>query len=219
MFEIFAELPIQILDWTQNTLLIVPYGWVLVIAFVATFIENIVPPSPSDAVILFIGTMVVFNNIGFTELLLICTMGSTIGFITMYYIGMNVGENIIKGQSFSFINEKSMEKPTQWFKKYGYGLIIANRFLAGTRAVISFFAGFTKLDLKKTTILSAISAAIWNAILLYLGIKFADNIDMIKEYIALYGKVVFPAALIIILIIIGKSFLTKNNKAKKNKRV
>jgi membrane protein DedA with SNARE-associated domain len=209
MFEIFSELPIQILDWTQQTLLQVPYAWVLVIAFVATFIENIVPPSPSDAVVLFIGTMIVFKDIGFTELLIICTLGSTIGFVTMYIIGKNTGDAIIDGKRFKFINRDSLEKPTEWFQKYGYGIIIANRFLAGTRAVISFFAGVTRLNLKKTTALSAISAAIWNAILLYLGIKFADNIDTIKEYIALYGKIVFPIALVLLGALIIRSYFGK----------
>lgn len=212
MFEIFADLPLDILNWTQETLQSVPYVWVLVIAFAATFIENIVPPAPADAVILFIGTMIVFGDAGFTELWVICTIGSTIGFLTMYYIGRNIGESIIHGKAFGFINEKSMKKPTEWFERHGYALIVANRFLAGTRAVISFFAGFTKLEPKKTTVLSMISAAIWNAVLLWLGIQFADNIDEIKEYIALYGQIIFPLGLIVIIALIAKSYFKRKNK-------
>ncbi|GAB5465178.1 MAG: hypothetical protein Kapaf2KO_06140 [Candidatus Kapaibacteriales bacterium] len=212
MFEIFSQIPIDILNWTQEILVQVPPAWVYLIAFITTFIENIVPPSPSDAVLLFIGTLVVFSGVSFPLLLTVATLGSTVGFVTMYLIGSKTGDKILKGDRFTFINPESMKKPTEWFQKYGYGIIIANRFLAGTRALISFFAGLTKLDLKKTTILSALSATVWNVIILYLGIKFADNLDVVKEYIALYGKIVFPIILGILIIIVIRSFYLKNKK-------
>ena len=76
-------------------------------------------------------------------------------------------------------------------------MIVANRFLAGTRAFVSFFAGMSKMSLPVTTLLSALSAAVWNSILLYLGMVFANNWRVGAEYLALYSKVataVFGAA-------------------------
>ena len=58
------------------------------------------------------------------------------------------------------------------------------------------------MNLPVTTLLSAVSAAVWNAILLYLGMVFANNWRVGAQYLALYSKVatvVFGAAVIVFL--------------------
>jgi membrane protein DedA with SNARE-associated domain len=77
-----------------------------------------------------------------------------------------------------------------------------NRFLAGTRAIVSFFAGMSRMNLPATTLLSAVSAAVWNSILLYLGMVFANNWRVAAQYLTLYGKVatvVFGVAVVVFL--------------------
>jgi len=81
-------------------------------------------------------------------------------------------------------------------------VIVANRFLAGTRAIVSVFAGMSKMNLPATTLLSAVSAALWNSILLYLGIVFSDNYRAAERYLTAYSKivtVVFVVAVILFL--------------------
>ncbi len=105
-----------------------------------------------------------------------------------------------------------MEKPEKWFRKYGYFLIVANRFLAGTRAAIALFSGISKLDIKKSLSLSAVSGLAWNSMLIGFGYVFADNIELVKEYIQLYGKIVAPLILIILAFFIIKWIRLLNKK-------
>ncbi len=188
-----------------------PWYWVLVLGFFLTFLENVFPPSPSDSALVFTGTLIHLGNVSFISLLLAATLGSTIGFVTMYYLGIKFDKTIIESEKFSFINKKTLEKPEQWFRKWGYFLIVANRFLSGTRAVISFFAGMSRLSLSKTTILSAISALVWNSILLSLGWFFADNWEKVVEYMKLYGTILTP---VIVALVLGAGiyFWLKNKK-------
>jgi len=197
------------LDTAITLLESLPWYWVLIFAFVATFVENIFPPSPSDAVLVFIGGLASIGVVSFFPLLLSATLGSTIGFMFMYWLGYKFGLRIIDSNKISFINKKSMEKPALWFSKYGYYLIVANRFLSGTRAFISFFAGISKLSFTKTTILSALSAGIWNTVLIVLGITFANNIDLAFEYITMYGKIILPIFVIGIIAFIYKEKIVK----------
>jgi membrane protein DedA with SNARE-associated domain len=44
------------------------------------------------------------------------------------------------------------------------------------------------MNLAVTTVLSAASAAVWNSILLYLGVIFANKWRVAAEYLALYSK-------------------------------
>ena len=58
------------------------------------------------------------------------------------------------------------------------------------------------MNLPATTLLSAVSAAVWNSVLLYLGMVFANNWRVGAQYLALYSKVataVFGAALVVFL--------------------
>lgn len=212
-FAFFSNIPLEFLDWSYSFLGTIPWYSILLFALLITFIENIFPPSPSDVLLLFMGSLVnTSEQITFINLSIISTIGSTLGFLVMYYLGYRFETKIIESNRLKFITPESLQKPSQWFNKYGYFIIVANRFLSGTRAVISFFAGVTKLDFKKTTILSTISAYIWNSILIYLGMIFSNNLDKVKEYISLYGKIVFPILILGILILIVRYFITKDSK-------
>lgn len=212
ILELFSSLPLEFLDWSYDFLKTVPWYSILLFALFITFLENIFPPSPSDVLLVFMGTLVSVGTVSFFPLLIMATTGSTIGFLVMYYLGFNFESRIIESNRLPFVTKESLAKPEQWFKKYGYYVIVANRFLSGTRAVISFFAGMSKLDIKKTTLLSFFSAMIWNSILIYLGVAFADNLDLVKEYISLYGKIVFPILIVIILIITIKYMFFNGKK-------
>jgi len=187
------------LDTFINFVQSVPWHWVLLFGLFITYLENIFPPSPSDTVIVFMGALVATGDVGFIPLLISTTIGSTLGFITMFWLGLKFETRIIESSKFSFISRDLIFKVESWFQKWGYWLIVANRFLSGTRAVIAFFAGMSKLGLRKTTALSFVSALVWNAILLYLGYVFGDNWQLVEKYMNLYGYIIMPSVAVIIL--------------------
>jgi membrane protein DedA with SNARE-associated domain len=187
--------------------------WVLGFAFFITLLENVFPPSPSDSVLVFMGSLIALGTVGFVPLLAFATLGSVAGFVIMFYLGSKFGHNIVNSNRMPFITKENLEKPELWFQRWGYYLIVANRFLSGTRAVIAFFAGMSDLDLKKTVILSALSALIWNSILIYLGVVFGNNFEAILDYLSLYGKIIFPLIGLVILFFIVKKLWWNKKKA------
>lgn len=189
----------------------VPWYWVLIIAFLTTFVENIFPPAPGDSILVFTGTLIGIGIVGFIPLLIVSTVGSTLGFAVMFYIGSKFDRAIMESGRFKFISREALIKVEKWFQTYGYRLIIANRFLSGTRAVISFFAGMSKLNFTKTIILSGLSSLIWNSILLYFGFTFGDNWETIDYYLSIYGKIIFPVAGLIIVILIVRWIMNYRN--------
>lgn len=185
----------------------IDWYWVLLFSLFITFLENLFPPSPSDVILLFMGSLVTLGNVSFVSLLLFSTIGSVSGFLVMYYLGHYLGDKIVSSNKISFINKQSLEKPRIWFNKYGYYVIIVNRFLSGTRAVISFLAGMSDLSTVKTVILSALSALLWNSILIYLGVLFSNNLTRVQELMNLYGKIIFPLIVGIIFVFVVSYFL------------
>jgi membrane protein DedA with SNARE-associated domain len=132
----------------------------------------------------------------------VATLGSVLGFMTAYVLGRYFEQHFVSGRYNRYLPVNAIHQVERLFNRFGYGVIIANRFLAGTRAFVSFFAGMSKMSLPVTTLLSALSAAVWNSILLYLGMVFANNWRVGAEYLALYSKVatvVFGAAVVVFL--------------------
>ncbi|MGE5399997.1 MAG: DedA family protein [Ignavibacteriales bacterium] len=191
--------------------------WVYLTLFVFCFIENVFPPSPSDVVVVFGASLISGGGreINFIPVLLITSLGSSAGFMLMYYVGMFLGEKIIRSGKLKFISPESISKTDQWFSKYGYKLIILNRFLPGTRSVISFFSGFSELNAKKTFIFATISAFAWNLGLIYLGVVLGNNVNLIDKYLSTYSNIAIFVTLLLILIIIIRYLVKKSKTGKK----
>jgi membrane protein DedA with SNARE-associated domain len=183
--------------------------WIYITMFLFAFIENVFPPSPSDLVIVIGGTLIGTGDLNFIFSLAFATMGSITGFMLMFYIGSTLDKKLIHAGRFRYIPVNSIDKVETWFRKYGYFVIVANRFMPGTRAVISFFAGISNLDPKRTFILCFVSALLWNTIMLYLGFVFGDNIAKVDDYLTTYTNIVIVATAVVILFFIVKIFFRK----------
>ncbi len=184
----------QGINWLQT---LSPVG-VLALMFFIAYIENIVPPAPSDVLLIFAGTLIGIGTVGFFPALMVSTLGSVTGFLTAYFIGRYFQQSVMTGRLSRWLPLNTMQTVEGLFQKYGYGVIVANRFLAGTRAIVSFFAGMSRLNLPVTTTLCAVSALAWNAMLLYLGKIFAGNWRAAAGYLETYSKV---ATMIVIALI------------------
>jgi membrane protein DedA with SNARE-associated domain len=175
--------------------------------FMMAFAENIFPPAPSDLVIAFGGSLVGMGKLGFVGAVLSATLGSTAGFIVMYYIGFFLGKKMIDAGKPAFLPFDKIKRAELWFTKYGYGLVVANRFLSGTRAVISFFVGLSELPVAITLPLCALSALLWNTLLVYGGSVLGHNWKQLERYLDLYGKVVVILLLVVALSLTVRYFV------------
>ena len=164
--------------------------WIYAAVFLISYIENIFPPFPSDVIVVFAGSLVAIGTGSVPLTLILATGGSTLGFMSMYWIGDQFGDRVLEAGKIPFISIDLVHRVETWFRRYGYWVVIANRFLAGTRAVISFVTGMSELKFTTTTLLSAGSALLWNSILLYLGYVVGDNWRVIGDYLDTYSIVV-----------------------------
>ncbi|MBM2846235.1 MAG: hypothetical protein HW407_1547 [Bacteroidetes bacterium] len=146
--------------------------------------------------------------------LLTATAGSTFGFVAMYKIGDWFGDRVLEEGKIKFIPITAVKKVEAWFTRYGYWIIIANRFLSGTRAVVSFFAGMSELNLLKTTLLSFLSALVWNSILLSGGYYLGSNWQKIGIYLSTYSQIVTGVLIVVVLMFVAKFLYQKNSNQK-----
>jgi membrane protein DedA with SNARE-associated domain len=177
------------LDQLIESLASLPSWGVVVAAFAITYTENILPPSPSDVLLVFIGTLVGIGTASYAITLASATIGSITGFYTMFTIGRIFGDRLMHSRFGKLFPLELLLRAEQWFQRWGYYIIVANRFLSGTRSVISLFAGMSHLEPVRTTILCGVSALVWNALLLWAGMELGQNWRIVEEYFHTYGIV------------------------------
>jgi len=182
--------------------------------FAVALIENLFPPSPSDMAIVFGGALVGLGHVSFAGVLLSSTAGSTVGFLAMYMIGKWFGRHILEQRKLRFIPLDAVRKVEEWFRKYGYWVVVGNRFLTGTRAVVSFFVGMSELNPAKTVALSALSALVWNTLLVSAGYGLGNNWERIGFYISAYSQVVTGIVIVAVIALAIRAFMKPKRNAK-----
>ncbi len=174
--------------------------------FLVAFIENVFPPSPSDAVVVFGGALAAMEKGNFFAALLAGSLGSSTGFVVVYFIGRWFGRTILEAGRIKFIQPALLHRVEHWFARYGYWIIVGNRFLAGTRAVVSFFAGISSLRLFKTALLSFLGSLLWYAILLYAGYSLGQHWEKVGFYLKTYSELVTAIVVVVLIFLVARSF-------------
>jgi len=206
----------QIVNWILTLSPLSVYLIFIVIAYT----ENIVPPVPGDVLIVFGGYLAAEQIVSFNGLLLVTTFSSVAGFMNMYAFGYYFGDQIDTYRSgfwlMRIIDVKYFDRCKRWMHKYGQAVIIANRFLAGTRSVIAVTAGLTKMRLLTTTLSSALSSVLWNFVLLGVGWIVHENWLIIGDYLNIYG---WSVLILLVLVVGGRYVYVKyfsRNRGRKN---
>ncbi|RMH81699.1 MAG: DedA family protein [Calditrichaeota bacterium] len=161
--------------------------------FLSAFVENVFPPIPGDTITLLGAYFVGRGSLSFTGVLISTTLGSVVGFMTLFALAYWLGWEFFERKRWKWVNAEALDRVDRWFQKYGYGIIFANRFLSGIRSVISLSAGLSKLRPLRVTLLATASAFLWNGIIIYAGAFIGRSWQEIQEYIRLYNRVLLIA--------------------------
>lgn len=168
--------------------------------FISAYIENVFPPIPGDTVTLIGAYFVGTGNLNYFGVLISTTLGSVLGFMTLFLFAYWLEWKVIEKYNFKWMQRSHIDKVQTWFQKYGYRVILVNRFLSGVRSVISFTAGLSKLRIPQVFLLSLLSAVIWNGLLISAGAFIGDHWENIVKYLKLYNQIIIG---ILIIFIIG----------------
>ncbi|MFH5834023.1 DedA family protein [Halalkalibaculum sp. DA3122] len=211
MLEEFTQ---DLIQWVK----VLPPISIYAVFFVVAYVENVLPPIPGDLLVAFGGYLAAENIIHLVPVLLLTTVASVIGFMTMYWLGSHWGTQIQQQRErfwiVRFIPVEYVEKVRHWMQRWGQGVVLANRFLAGTRSVISLTAGISHTPVIPTVVSSTISSVLWNSILLGFGWIVHENWRIIGEYLGIYSRIILGIIAVIILIKAGMHYFRKKKNVK-----
>ncbi len=203
MLEEFTQ---DLIQWIK----VLPPLSIYIVFFVIAYVENVVPPIPGDLLVAFGGYLAAEEIIQLTPVLLLTTIASVIGFMTMYWLGSHWGTQIQEQRErfwmMKFIPVEYIDKARGWMQRWGQGVVLANRFLAGTRSVISLTAGISHTPVTSTIISSTVSSVLWNSILLGFGWVVHKNWRIIGDYLGVYSQIILVMIALFVLLKLGISY-------------
>ena len=210
------EIVQNIIEWID----IVPIAGVYLIFFAVAYFENVIPPIPGDVLVAFSGYLAAEGLIGIVPVYLLTTIASVMGFMTMYWLGGKWSVEIENRQKdhwiLKFIDYSYFEKGKRWMDRWGQGVILANRFLAGTRSIISLTAGFYKINPRLTVLSSMVSSLLWNGILIGFGWFVKSNWQAIGFYLGAYSKIILAGIVLFVLYRFIRWYLGRKKQQENN---
>ena len=202
--EFISSLPVLIGNAVETNQLI-GYGAILL----AMFLENIIPPIPSELIMPLGGFYVHQGQLDFLPVVLAGLIGTVLGAFPWYGIGRLVNEERLEkwlknNGRWIGINPQELARSRKWFNRYGVSLVFWGRLVPGIRTLISVPAGVELMPLSPFLIWTTAGSLIWTLFLTITGFYLGDNYGNIEQWISPFSSI-FK---IIIILLISFSFIT-----------
>ncbi len=133
------------------------------------------------------GLLIARGLIGFIPGVLACLIGIFVGDILLYLSGKWLASSTLHRAPFRwFIKEKDIQKSYHWFEAKGPAIIIASRFIPGTRLPTYFSAGAIGASFWMFIFYFGVASIIWTPILVGLAVLLGQEMiayfNVYQEY-------------------------------------
>lgn len=187
--------------------------------FLVSFLENVFTPVPSEAIIPLAGVLVAEGRFELISVIVSATLGSLAGAYVFYGVGYVMGTERIRGWivrwgKYLFISEEDLDRAESWFRRYNTWAVLICRLVPLVRSFISIPAGYVKMPLLQFSLLTLIGTGVWSTILVYIGVIFGENYEMVLPYLDQLDVVVVVAIVALIAYWLYRKFRPTPSQAR-----
>ena len=180
-------------------------------------LENVFPPIPSELIMGIGGIRVGQGQMAFVPLLIAGTIGTTIGNLFWYFLGIKLGYERLRPLverygRWATLRWGEVEWLHRIFKRHGEKIVFCFRFMPVFRTIVSLPAGLFSMNVWKFIIWTAGGALIWNIILVGAGYLLGAHFSRIDDYL---GPVANASVGIMVVAYLWRLFTWKNEPKKK----
>ena len=178
-------------DWVVST--IESWGYLGVFALMVA--ENLFPPIPSEVIMPLAGFLAGAGKLSLGLTMLVGTLGSVLGTLMWYYIGLWFGEERLKrfaarhGRLLT-LSPGDIDAAHDWFLRHGAMAVFFGRMIPAIRTLISVPAGLARMPLWKFLAYTTVGSALWTGVLTLAGLLLHENYALVGRYIDPLSKLV-----------------------------
>ena len=148
---------------------LIEYG--SIVLFIIVFLEYLnLPGLPSGIIMPAAGLLVAKSDISFIYMLVMSVIAGLLGSWVLYFLGSFFGEPTMNWLVKKFPKTQgTIDKTNHYINKYGNKGVFITRLLPVVRTIISFAAGFVKMNFISFSIYSTLGITIWNFVYILAG--------------------------------------------------
>ncbi|MFJ8851815.1 DedA family protein [Streptomyces sp. NPDC102437] len=167
-------------------------------AGLAIALENLFPPLPSEVILPLTGFAAGQGVITPASALFWTTLGSVVGAVALYWIGMLFGRDRVHAvwARLPLVRGSDLERTEQWFARHGTKAVLLGRLVPVFRSLISVPAGVERMPLPLFVTLTAVGSLVWNSVLVMAGYWLGDRWDLVETYVGVLSKAVLVLVLV-----------------------
>ncbi len=163
--------------------------------FLAMFLENVIPPIPSEIIMPLGGFYVSQGQLDFLPVVLAGVLGTLLGAYPWYGLGRLVNEDRLevwleKYGKWIGVSSNELSKSRLWFNKYGNALVFWGRLIPGIRTLISVPAGVELMPIVPFTIWTTAGSIVWITLLTIAGILLGESYSQIELWLAPFSTLI-----------------------------
>jgi membrane-associated protein len=111
-----------------------------------------------------------------------------------------------------FLKPAQLARFEEAYRRWGFWLLILNRFFPGVRGFIFLAAGASGVPVRRALLLGGISAAVWNGLLLAVGALVTRNLDEMVTLMDRYAKLAGSAIAVALLALLVRALWTRRSR-------
>jgi len=150
---------------------------------VGVFIEAMGLPFPGGIMVIITGFLVNQGRLNFSSALAATLSGYTIGSLTAYFIGRNLGRPFfVRCGKLLHVSPERFDQTRAMLDRSAPAFIIFGRFLPGLSNLTPYIAGVSRIGVAYFLFYNSIFALVWGTLYLLLGVFFGHNYQFIAGY-------------------------------------
>jgi membrane protein DedA with SNARE-associated domain len=171
---------------------------------VATALETVFPPVPSEVVLPLAGYTASEGYYSFLAAVVWATVGSVLGALLLYWAGAALGVDRLRviADRMPLVSHEDVDKAIVWFERHGRTAVLVGRLVPGVRSLVSIPAGVHRMSLATFVGYTTLGSLVWNAALVGLGYELGEQWHLVEQYVGPASKVVYVAIAVVVAVVV-----------------
>jgi membrane protein DedA with SNARE-associated domain len=173
-------------------------------------LESIVPPIPSELVLLLAGVNVHADRFGLLPAVLSATAGSVLGALVLYAIGAFISEERLErllagvGRLVG-LRRRDVDRGFDWFERHGAAVVFFGRLIPVVRSMVSIPAGAARMKLGPFVLYTTLGSLLWNTLWVVVGAQLGSSWRRAERWSEAIELAVFVVAAIALVVLVVRS--------------
>ncbi len=151
---------------------------------VATLVETLFPPIPSEVILPFAGYLAQQGRLNLVGVLVAATLGGVVGALLLYGLAALIGEERASAlvARIPLVDRDDVDRASGWFARHGRPAVFFGRLIPGVRSLISLPAGAQRMPMRQFVGYTTAGTLVWNTLLIGGGWLLGTQWDRVSAY-------------------------------------